>query len=244
MNDYNKSKEELCAELNALRADFEFFKANVLSENLVENERRKQNKLTQSEALYMSILEASPDVITIADLQGNLLLTSPRATEMYGLSQTEDIKGLTVFDFLDEKDHEKAINLMTKMYEGPQGTVEYLARRRDGTLFEVEVNSDFIRDSEGKPVDMLIIQRDVSQKKRTEEKLRKSEETYRNLVESINDVINEISLDGTIKYISPAIEKIVGYTAEELTGTNVFRIVYQEDIPGLLKRLENNNETL
>ena len=242
MNDYNKSKEELILELKTLREDFESIKEKVRLENLVEKERRKQDILSQSEAIYKSILEASPDVITIADLHGNILLTSPRVTEMYGLSQTEDIKGLTVFDFLDEKDHENAINLMTKMYEGPQGTVEYLAKRRDGTLFEVEVNSDFIRDSKGKPVDMLIIQRDVSQKKRVEEKLRKSEKTYKNLIESINDVIYEIAADGTIKYISPSIEKIIGYTAEELIGTNVFRIVYQEDRAGLLKRLEDNNE--
>ncbi|MEI6142114.1 MAG: PAS domain S-box protein [Mariniphaga sp.] len=242
MNDHNKSKEELLLELDALREELKSLRAQIESANFIENEGKRLDEPARSEALYKSILEASPDVITIADLQGNILLTSPRAGEMYGLSQTEDLKGLTVFDFLDEKDHPKAISMMTKMYEGPQGMVEYLAKRSDGTTFEVEVNSDFILDSSGKPVNMLIIIRDISQRKRIEEKLRKSEETYRNLVESVNDVIYEMTLDGTIIYLSPSAEKIIGYTAEELIGTNVFRIVYQEDIPGLLKRLSDNDE--
>jgi PAS domain S-box-containing protein len=242
MNDQNKSKEDLILELDALRQDLKSLRAQIKTGNFIENEGRTLDEPARSEALYKSILDASPDVITITDLQGNILLTSPRAGEMYGLSQTEDLKGLTVFDFLDEKDHPKAVSMMTKMYEAPQGMVEYLAKRRDGTTFEVEVNSDFIRDSEGKRVSILIILRDISQKKRIEEKLQKSERTYRNLVESINDVIYEMTLDGTIIYLSPSVEKIVGYSAEELIGTNVFRIVYQDDIPGLLKRLSENDE--
>ena len=242
MNDQNKSKEDLILELEVLRENLKTIRTQVESGKFVENEGKNQAEITNSDALNRSILDASPDVITITDLLGNVLLTSPRTAEMYGLSEADDFKGLTVFDFLDKSDHAKAVGLMAKMYEGPQGMVEYLAKKRDGTRFEVEVNSDFIRDSNGNPINILIIQRDISQRKRIEEKLHKSEETYRNLVESINDVIYEMTLDGTIIYISPAIEKIAGYTTEELIGTNVFRIVYHEDIPGLLKRLGTNNE--
>jgi PAS domain S-box-containing protein len=73
----------------------------------------------------------------------------------------------------------------------------------------------------------------------TEEKLKKSEEKYRKLVESVNDVIYEIDANGTIKFVSPSVIKVLGYTVEEVTGRNLFEFVYSEDVPGIMNSLKN-----
>ncbi len=63
--------------------------------------------------------------------------------------------------------------------------------------------------------------------------LRDSEEKYRNLVENISDVIFEVDSQWKIQYISPVIEKIIGFTPKELTGNSFINFVYDRDTPTL-----------
>jgi len=76
------------------------------------------------------------------------------------------------------------------------------------------------------------------EKKEKEIALNASERVYKNLIESINDVIYEIDTAGTIKYVSLAITKTLGYTPEEIIGKNIFAYVHPDDIPKLKKALK------
>lgn len=87
---------------------------------------------------------------------------------------------------------------------------------------------------------MVFVVRDISDRKLAEEKLLKSEETYRNLVESINDIVYDITMDGTINYVSPAIERLFILKAESLIGQNFFGFVHPEDQSFLLDIFQNN----
>jgi PAS domain S-box-containing protein len=69
--------------------------------------------------------------------------------------------------------------------------------------------------------------------------LLKSERKFRNLVESINDAIYEITNDGIIIYVSPAIEKISGYKPDELIGKNILDFLYASDKPLIENELKN-----
>jgi PAS domain S-box-containing protein len=73
--------------------------------------------------------------------------------------------------------------------------------------------------------------RDITGRKRTEEALRASEEKYRELVENVSEVIYSVGLDGTINYVSPSIERIVGYRPEELLGKRFAEFIHKDDVP-------------
>ena len=194
--------------------------------------------LQESEALYLSILHASPDVITITDLEGNIKFSSPKAIEMFGLKKHNDTDGHSLFEFIAPKDHKRAKRNVEKMFQGEFfGAEEYMGVRVDGSNFDIEVNGEFIKDAEGKHTGMIFITRDITERKITKEKLKKSEETFRYLVETVNDAIYEVDNSGVIKYVSPAIEKIVGYTPEELIGKNFFEYMYPDDRPLLMEAL-------
>src|SRR5690606_14321914 len=96
-----------------------------------------------------------------------------------------------------------------------------------------------IRDNEGQPEKMIFVIRDISDRKLTEEKLRLSEENFRKMVETIHDVVYEIGADGEIYYISPSIQKLVGYTPEEMTGHRFLEFVHADDRPEMLLALQN-----
>jgi PAS domain S-box-containing protein len=69
---------------------------------------------------------------------------------------------------------------------------------------------------------------------RTEEALLESEERFREMVENINDTIFSIDTEGYITYVSPGIEHIYGYKAQEVIGEHLSRFFHPDDMPGLL----------
>jgi PAS domain S-box-containing protein len=69
--------------------------------------------------------------------------------------------------------------------------------------------------------------------------LRQSEEQYRKLVESVNDVIFDIDATGNIRFISQSVLTVLGYSVEEGIGRNIFSFVYPEDVPVILNAFKN-----
>jgi PAS domain S-box-containing protein len=69
--------------------------------------------------------------------------------------------------------------------------------------------------------------------------LAESEIKFKTLVEKIQDVVYEVTNEGVIKYVSPVVEKILGYTPEELTGKNFFSYMYSLDRPVIMEALRN-----
>ena len=83
-----------------------------------------------------------------------------------------------------------------------------------------------------------LLQREISERQRTEVALRASEERYRHLVENINDVIYATDAQGVFTYLSPAVEAQSGYKPAELLGHMFADYIYQEDRPRLLNQFE------
>ncbi len=204
-------------------------------------QKNEEKKALENERLYQSILDASPDIVTIADLQGNIIFSS-LANKMFGYPENYDFAGKNILQFIHGNDHEKAMFNLGKMFENIfNDSEEYTALKFDGTSFSVEINGDFIRNEYGQPEKLIFVTRDISKRKKIEQKLVESEEKYRNIVETINEVLFEIDIDGTIKYISPSAIKLFGYDATELTGRNQFELMYPDDIPMVIeafKKLE------
>jgi PAS domain S-box-containing protein len=197
-----------------------------------------ESVIHEKDRLHQSIMDFSPDVITITNLEGIIEYSSGKALEMFSGRHADDLINRPVLDFIDPCDHARAVDAITDMLNGNiRGAEEYRAVRLDGTSFDIEVNGELLRDVEGKTHKLLFVTRNITRRKDAERKLAETETLYRRMVESINDVLYEISTDGTIKYVSPVIRKILGYEPEEVTGRNIFDFMHPEDIPMVKKAL-------
>ncbi|MBU0663800.1 MAG: diguanylate cyclase [Proteobacteria bacterium] len=131
----------------------------------------KTRALQASEEIYKTILMASPDDITIADLSGRIIMVSEAAHRIFGYGPEEG-PGMSVMDFIAPEDHERARGNIVKMLQGNYpGPNEYRAIRKDGSCLDIEVNNSLIRDRQGNPVRMVLIVRDITSRKKTEQQV-------------------------------------------------------------------------
>jgi PAS domain S-box-containing protein len=137
--------------------------------------------------------------------------------------------------FLQGTDREQPAleELRAALREGREGKVVLRNYKKDGTLFWNELSISPVRGKEGKLVNFIGVQEDVTQRRKAEEELRQSEERFRSLVQYASDIITVLGPEGTVRYESPAIERVLGYAPEELVETNAFDYVHPEDVERL-----------
>ena len=202
--------------------------ADLLLVRDVTERRRVEAALQQSEALYRSIMSASPDDIGVTDLEGRVRMVSPAGLTMFGYEREEEVLGRALLEFLAPEDRERAQADVARLRQGVfTGPAEYHGLRADGSTFAVEVNSQFIRDANEQPSGMVFIVRDVTARKQAEEALRESEEKYRDVVERATDGI-AILQGGLTVFVNEALARMAGYSVGELTGVS-FLVVVRED---------------
>ncbi|MGH7496809.1 MAG: PAS domain S-box protein [bacterium] len=80
-----------------------------------------------------------------------------------------------------------------------------------------------------------ILESEITARKRAQEALRHSEEYFRSLIEHASDIITIVNMDGTIRYESPSVERLLGYRPEELVGQLAFDFVHPDDRPQVVK---------
>ncbi len=129
--------------------------------------------LHRSEERYRSILNAAPDDITITDRDGRVIMVSPVAMVLFRHSGGDNFVGRLITDFIVPEDRERAMAQVARKYQGLNtGPSTYRALRSDGTTFDLEINSELIRDADGSPAGMVIIARDITERIKQQEKLR------------------------------------------------------------------------
>jgi len=176
-----QAEEELLKKNEELTASYEQISASeeVLRHNMDEL-TRQELALQEGEALYRSILNASPEGITITYLEGRIRMASPAAMTLLGYASEEELLGHLLTDFLVSEDRDRAQANVALMHQGVfSGPGEYSAIRADGSLLDIEVNGEFIRDASGQPTGMVFIVHDITERKRAEiARLKNTEELH------------------------------------------------------------------
>jgi|GEM_PF-586925 len=185
----------------------------------ITQEKQLAEALKEQETLYHSVVEASPDVITITDLSGQIEFCSPRAVEMFGANEETVFVGRNLLEFLDERDHMRAMDALSEMHSGLiTGAEEYMGRKVDGSLFEVEVNGNFLYDHEGMPAKMVFVTRDISDRKKAEREVEAGNKRFKALFDSMAQGVVYQDSQGRITHANPAAEKLLGLTMDQMQG--------------------------
>jgi len=154
---------------------------------------RKQSKeaLRQSEALYRTTLNASPDTIVVVEMDGRIRLVSPSALIMYGYDDEIQIIGRNMFEFLASEDIERAQSNTILLFRGYMGTIQYKMMRANGEIFHAEINGDIIWADDGKPTGMVFLIRDITDRIKVEQDLKQSQGQLKKFAAHLQSVREE-----------------------------------------------------
>lgn len=142
--------------------------------------------------LCKKVFEFSADAIAITDLEGKLIDTSKNTFEMLGYPVDIDFSGKIIYDFVNEKDRKLAIKLIKDMVVPRKRiTTEFLVNKSDGSLLEVEVIGNVISSYENDIPEYLLFNiRDITNRKKTENKLQYQVKLQDLLTQISNNYIN------------------------------------------------------
>jgi len=211
--------------------------------------KRAEHTLKQSEEKYRLLADNMEDVIwqTTPDLMFTYI--SPSIGKQRGYDPSE-VLGRPIWEFLAPNEIEpikaKVAGRLELLRSNRVGYVpepyETEQVRKDGTTLWTETMATPVFNDEGQLIALQGVTRDITERKRAEEELRGSEEKYRNLVESISDVIFEIDKQGVLTYVSPVVRNVLGYEAEDLIGKTFLEFVHPDDRDLLIKRFSELTE--
>lgn len=198
--------------------------------------KNREKALIESEHSYRTIFNATRDAIFLYSMTpGKIVELNSTATEMFGHSREEmlnvDLQRLTP-DESASAIPETIQWIRKAASEGPQ-QLEWQFRRKNGERFwsEVVLSPAQVRGDEC----VMIIVRDITQRKLAELALKKSEAMQRKLLANIGDVIVIIDKDGINRYKSPNIEKRFGWKPEEVVGAKSWDNIHPDDLDSAIR---------
>ncbi len=206
-----KNGEEFPVEVNAaLVFDAEGDPLHIQSVVRDITERKQAElALRESEEKYRTLVETSPDSITVTDLEGKIIMVNQQALKLYGVEDEKELIGVSAFELIVPEDVSRAMeNLQKTLQEGHSGTLEYTLIRRDGTRYPAELNAALFKDAEGNPTAFIGVIRDISERKEAEAK-------YRSLFDSVPIGLFRTTPDGTILDVNPALIGMLGFEQKE-----------------------------
>ncbi len=188
--------------------------------------------LRESEEMYRTLVGLSPDPIVVADLNGSIVFTSPKAMEMYGDSPADEVLGRSILSWIAPEEHEKAsANIRRLLKEGTLTGVEYTLIKNDGTRFIGEVNASVIYSPNGSPMRIIAIIRDVTERKRAEEAVLRAKEDWERTFDAVPDLIAILDKDYRIVRVNKAMAARLGVTPAECIGLRCHHAVHGTNEP-------------
>ncbi len=171
-------------------------------------------------------LQSSTSAIALAGINEKIIFANEACVRLWGYRDAEEVHGKDLQSFISSG--ERAAKLLEAVREGRPFVGEEVARRKDGSLFDVEVVANMVVSRDGYPLCIMASFVDITEKKAAERKLKESEEQFRLISENVADLIALLDVNGKRIYNSPSYLNILG-DPKVLKGTDSFIEVHPAD---------------
>jgi len=196
---------------------------NALEIKLMWKEQQESHeKLRASEERYRILFEQAADGIFQGDMDGNFIGTNASGAQMTGYSK-EELDKMNMLDLFTEEEKKRVPLMFDLLKKGKVVRRERTITRKDGTVCEVEMNTKMLPDQT-----YMAIVRDITQRKKTEQELKESEERYSNLIQVL-PVGVVIHSKGKVVFTNNRANRIIevppGVT---IRGSEIFNFVHPD----------------
>jgi two-component system, sporulation sensor kinase A len=197
----------------------------------IDNTERKkaEEAHTASEERLQNIINAMDDGIVLIGLDGRVIDCNDATLKQLNVKR-EEIIDQVIMDFIFSKDKDNFIKeTQDELRKTGKTRVETQALGKNKSPLPVEICLTRFYDKDKKPIGLLGVARDITERKKAEKALKEVEEKFRGLVESTSDIIWQVDEKAVYTYVSPKIKDILGYKPEEIVGKTPFDLIDEKD---------------
>ena len=200
----------------------------------ISDNKEKENLLRESEQYLSTTLNSIGDAVITADTLGRVVRMNPVAEELTGwkLSEAKNKRLDIIFDIENQKTRKKVENPVYKVLK--EGLIVGLAnhtvlKSKDGNEYFIDDSAAPIKDSTGDVIGVVLIFRDITEKYKSEEKIRRSEERYRAILQTTTAGFWITDSQGWLLEANDAYCRMSGYSMEELLTLGITDLEACED---------------
>ncbi|MBU2621240.1 MAG: PAS domain S-box protein [Proteobacteria bacterium] len=205
----------------------------------ITDRKRAEDALHKSEEKYRLIADNMADAILVTDMNLRYTYVSPSVMRLSGFTVEEVMEQIPEQTMTIEssriiyKTYEEEMKLEASGKANPKRTriMELEIYRKDGSTFRAELSLSFLRDTDQKPIGILSVTRDITERKCAEDALRESERKYRLVLEANPDPMIVYDIEGKVIYLNPAFTSVFGWSLEERIGKKMDDFVPDESWP-------------
>jgi len=195
---------------------------------------RAQNDLRKSEEKYRTILEIMGEGYFEADIHGVLTFANDAGCTLVGYRR-EELIGQSYRRYSTPESLKLVYDAYRSIYRGDLSTInlDYDVIGKDGSVKTHQQTVALMRDASGKPCGFRILVRDITERKKAEDALRKSEEKYRSILANMEETYLETDLKGNFLFFNDSLCRVLGYARQELQDANYRLISPADNIQGI-----------
>ena len=189
------------------------------------SDRKKAEEARQkSEHRYRTLVEANPYGIQEIDTSGSITYTNPAYQKMLGYTEQE-LLGISILDLLETESKRDELRdyLSILVKEQPQPTTYYEKNHtKDNRIIDIMVDWNYKRDNEGRVVGFTSVITDITERKKAQEELKRSEETARAFLNATPDSGMLIDREGLVIDLNERMARNLGRTRSDMIGTIIY----------------------
>ncbi len=192
----------------------------------VTERKRAEAALRESEGRYRTLVHTLPDAVAVMDAMGKITYASPAALKLFGDYTEKEVLGVNIHTWIHVLDQEKALTNMRRVLMGESVVGdEYLLLRKDGSTFFAEVTAARMQGQSDHTPGVIVLVRDISERKRAEEKI----EEQARLLDVARDAIIVRDMNDKLLYLNRATQELFGWTFEEARAIASEELIAEND---------------
>jgi PAS domain S-box-containing protein len=196
----------------------------------VTDRKKAEKALQETKNRYLQAVENSPNAILAVDAEGKILSWNDSCERITGYAKAQAI-GNSAFDLILRTEQMRVADIICEVFRGCSFNdipLDFYAK--NGTVRKMISRAYPLMDANGKVLECMLANTDITELNASQEELRRSEERYRRIVETANEGIWAMDGEFRTTFVNRRMAEMLGYSAEEMLGRTVDSFMFQEDL--------------